>query len=242
MLSRINQKEEKAVAIENFSKYLKNYFYVTSEEAVELVDIYNNVLMYLISEDPEFKRDLELALLSNGELLTEHYIVIGDKGAQPTIANWLKDFIAVNGTDYFDNVVLSRYISGSPNVRKLSAEEKEFVKKLLILYRNLKYFPQSMAQIKSFDEWEIIPIVRAEGDVLRGTERVLPTPKSIEEKKADELSNLKNSSSSDLEKRVLDEELGKNKEVQRLMMMAKKYPEGSIERKAVEAELDRIRI
>jgi len=227
---------EKQESIENFKGRLYNF--LKSDENEIMVE-YNLLLMKLMVDEPQVKRDLELALYDNLEILTSQNFALNGKLSAPTISNWLKDFISKNGSDNFDNVILSRYIANSPNVKVLSNEEKEIVKKLLRLYRNLKFFPESQTS-EDVEQWEIIPVKH---DFTGSVKPVkLTTPKSAEEKKADELSNLKDASSTDLEKKVLDEELGKNKEAQRLMMMARKFPEGSIERRALEDEVKKLNV
>jgi len=108
-------------------------------------------------ENGDFRKNLENALFSNQEILTDKDFVFNGKKQMSTISNWLKDFIKRNGSGMFDNLALSQYLSGSENAKKLDSQEKKLLHKLLILYRNLKFFPESMGNAPA-EEWEIIPL------------------------------------------------------------------------------------
>jgi len=73
-----------------------------------------------------------------------------------TVSNWLKNFIGTNGSAIFDSVALSKYLTGSKSGAKLSQEEKEKVRKVLLIYRNLKFFPDSMPDDNG-EGWQILP-------------------------------------------------------------------------------------
>lgn len=148
---------EKKDAPEVFKTNLVAFLYPASDELKEIIDDYNGILMILMDKDQTFKRNLEMSLYENQENLTSKKITLVDKQVEPSVANWLKDFIAKNGSNFFDNVILSQYVINSENGKKLNIEEKKLVTKLLSLYRNLKFFPQSLAGIPS-EQWQIIPI------------------------------------------------------------------------------------
>ena len=52
---------------------------------------------------------------------------------------------------------MAEYLSQSPNIKSLKPEEKELVRKVLKLYRNLAFFPESMDGI-ALENWEILPL------------------------------------------------------------------------------------
>jgi hypothetical protein len=85
------------------------------------------------------------------------------KAAEETIGNWLKDFIEQKGSGIFNNIVLGDFLLKSVNAKKLNKNEKELVKKLLIFYRNLKFFPESMPN-DAIENWQIIPFSEEESD------------------------------------------------------------------------------
>src|SRR3989339_772390 len=92
-------------------------------------------------------------------------------------------FIKQYGSGFFDNVTLSRYITFSENVKKLDENEKNLVKKLLQLYRNLKFFPDSMKDIP-VDDWEIVPIDKF---VVKKHSELSGPPKTKGEKEIEKL-------------------------------------------------------
>jgi len=115
----------------------------------------------LLEKDSNFKRELERLLYENNEAVTKNNIMADKKSASPSIANWLKDFIAKNGTSDFNSVVLSNYLTNSENTRNLSQEERTQLFSLFNLYRNLKFFPDTVDG-KPMEEWRIIPFDAAE--------------------------------------------------------------------------------
>ncbi len=149
--------QEKSSSIQVFRQGLIYFLDQVSSELAELLDDYNKRLILLIDDDMKFKTNLEQALYENKDILTDKNISVSGQSFEPTIGNWLKDFISVNGSGIFTNVVLSQYLANSPNTRNLSVEEKRILSKLLILYRNLKFFPQTLENLPP-EKWGIIPI------------------------------------------------------------------------------------
>ena len=147
--------KEKTDSIALFKNNLVDLLKSTGGE--EFIADYNLVLISLLSDDSDFKSNLEGALYVNSEELTAGRLKDEEKDISPTIANWLKDFIKQNGSDIFDDIILLDYLSKSPNAKNLNPTEKSLVKKLLKLYRNLSFFPDSMNNAP-VEEWEIIPI------------------------------------------------------------------------------------
>ncbi|MDO9399413.1 MAG: hypothetical protein Q7T79_01880 [bacterium] len=198
--------EEKSVAEEIFKQglvnELNNHFVIA--EAV------NAKLFYILANDLNFKKELENALYVNQEKLTHKEFILDGKPHSPNIGNWLKDFIKKNGSGIFDNLVLAEYLINSENAKKLESKERELLRKLLLLYRNIKFFPESMPT-DTGEGWEIIPIDEIEEKIVK-TEEI----KAIEAKT--EISEKDN-----------------------LIKMAEQYPVDSLERKAIEEEMEKVR-
>jgi hypothetical protein len=95
--------------------------------------------------------------LDNQEIITSKPFILDDKNQKGTIGNWLKDFIKQNGSQLFNTIILSSYLTASLNFKILDPEEKQLINRLLKLYRNLAFFPESMAGIPT-EKWEIFPI------------------------------------------------------------------------------------
>lgn len=117
----------------------------------------NGMLVYLLLNHPSFKRELEGAILENAEILTSQKFSLMGSISQPTVANWVRDFISKYGTAIFNNLILSEYITKAENTKGLEQKEKNAVAKLLVLYRNLKFFPEPFANLPQ-ERWHIIPI------------------------------------------------------------------------------------
>lgn len=167
----------------------------------------NDDLIELMADDQKFQKELEKALYSNQEKLTHKKFILDGKPHSPSVGNWLKDFIKKNGSGMFDNLVLTKYVTNSENTKTFDAEEKKLVGKLLELYRNLKFFPESMGDLPP-EKWEIIPLDKEE--IISKPRLAAAIPKSQEENNLDDLQNL-----------------------------LTQYPEGSLERKVIEEEMDR---
>jgi len=160
-------------------------------------------LFYLLAKDFDFNKNLENAIFENKEKITTKEFILEGKAHSGSVSNWLKDFIKANGSENFDSVSLSHFIANSTNAKKLNQEEKDLVRKLLLTYRNLKFFPESMADMP-VEQWEIIPV-----------EKMNVTPEKRVKREGDRLDELKE--------------------------IASQYPEGSLERKAIEEEIKKFK-
>ena len=94
-----------------------------------------------MEKDLNFKRELERLLYENKDLLTTNSLTVSGKPAEPTIGNWLKDFIDKKGTGDFNTIALSDYMTNSANTKNLTQDEKRKLFDLFNLYRNIKFFP-----------------------------------------------------------------------------------------------------
>ncbi len=162
---------------------------VLTLEDQEFIDEYNYILIKLMYEDDSFRKELEKLLYVNQEVITSHPFFLGEKQERGTIANWLKDFISQNGSEMFNVVALSRFLTTSANAKVLDEAEKKMVRKVLKLYRNLVFFPDSLANMPQ-EEWQIFPIekdVTPVSSAIRETmpEPEVPAPSVVEEKTLD---------------------------------------------------------
>jgi len=151
-------------------------------------DLIKNAVNYrifdILEKDLNFKRELERSLYDNKELLTADSLTVANKSVEPTIGNWLKDFIEKKGTDDFDSVVLSDYLANSANAKNLSPEEKNKLSDLLNLYRNIKFFPATVAG-QPIDEWQIIPFdLAAAQELIKNENKKLLIENDAEETEA----------------------------------------------------------
>ncbi len=136
---------------------LKNKLLIELNNHPIIINAINARIFATLSIDHDFFDTMEKALYDNQEKITSDFIVINGKKVVPSVSNWLNDFLSQYGTENFSTINLSQYATDSVNMKNLSPIEKENVTKLLILYRNLKFFPETFDEI-STDKWEILPI------------------------------------------------------------------------------------
>lgn len=125
--------------------------------AREAISILNANIIYILQSKPVFKEELLRIILQNKEQLTSQTFKLEGKVTSGTIENWIKDFTIKNPTNVLDNIALSGYMVASPNISLLDNKEKKLVNNLLLLYRNLKGFPQFFANIP-IEQWQIFPL------------------------------------------------------------------------------------
>lgn len=229
---KINIVEDRKMIIEILSENLVAELH-DDEYVAEAV---NERFFKALSHDLSFKTDMERALYQNQERFTDKRFVLDEKEAEPTIANWLAYFIKLKTASMPDNMVLSDFVSKSENAKRLDEKEKRLLFKLLLVYRNIKFFPESMPSDDG-EGWEIIPVEREEEAGVAQQIAMQPKPSShealIDELKGD----INNYPEGSLEREILEEESEKDREYHKLLLLAKKYPEGSLERRAVEEEI-----
>lgn len=117
---------------------------------------------------------------SNQEKLTGREFILDGRQTEPTVANWIRDFIKSEGSDIFNELALSKYLINSANAKLLNEEEKKLLRKLLALYRNLKFFPESLADLPP-EEWEIIPMEKTKEVLTKA--RTVSAPTQAEAKR-----------------------------------------------------------
>lgn len=195
-----------------------------------------------LSQDLDFKEELSKALLANEEVLTSKPFLLEKKPASPTIANWIKDFIQDKGSALFDTIVLSNFLTNSKNVRVLDEGEKELVRKVLLLYRNLKFFSASMPE--NDEEWQIIPFDFKDIEPPEEEAEDLTPEEAIAELDRLKVELDRQKAALDEEKRKLTGEPApvpvKTDRLEELKEAVGKYPAGSLERLAVEEEIKKL--
>ncbi len=150
----INEAKEKEDSVDLFREDVVK----TINSDKEFIAPYNDILiMLLLDNGQSFKKQLENALLANEERIASKPLEFEDRMINPTIANWLKYFIKKKGANIFDNIVLSEFLAQDQNAKRLTREEKDLLGDILRLYRNLKFFPESMPN-NTGESWEIIPL------------------------------------------------------------------------------------
>jgi hypothetical protein len=219
--------KEKADSLNIFSSQLAGFLSLPTSS---LFDEYNDILIGFFSDEKgvAFRDQIVRAILENEEKISSAPFFLTKKPVPATIGNWLKYFIKEKGSALFDNIVLTNFLTNSDNARVLKDEEKNAVKKLLLLYRNLKFFPESMPN-ETGEGWEIIPSAAEAGLTKAKTVSVPLT--------ADYAAKAESPDAAEKEEE-------KNKEAEEkiaaLEKIAAAYPAGSFQRKAVEAEIRKL--
>jgi len=150
-------KTEREDALKVFSSKISPLLEANGPDFSEILYDYNTVLIEVLDKDPAFKDKLAAALSGSTEKISSKKIILKGRSAEPTVSNWLKSFIEKNGIEYFDNLKLSEFLNYSENGKQLNEAERMILLNLLLLYRNLKFFPQTLANVP-MENWQIIPV------------------------------------------------------------------------------------
>jgi len=188
----------------------------------------NGEILYLLSGEAgtDFRNDLTNLLLNNREMLSSQRLVLEGKQVDPTVANWLAYWLRQQGSQMFDAVALSDFVATSPNAEPLDDEERQLLVNLLLTYRNLKFFPESMPGDDP-KYWQIFPLLSEEEPLAAAPPDGAPptVARPLTEPQVSQIKPLA----------VPDNQLAQ------LQALATQYPAGSLERLAVEEEIAKLR-
>jgi hypothetical protein len=197
----ISLEEEKAMLLKIFKEDL--LWELNSHPLI--LEAINKRIFFILAHQPDFKKELENTLYENIERLGSAPLLVDGRQATNNIANWLKNFIKQEGASMFDQLTLSRFVSNNANTKTMDEEQKKLLIKILLIYRNIKFFPESMPSDDG-EDWEILP---AEEEIEAKQARV---EKRLEgrEKKLKELQEIAEQfAPGTLERRAVDEEIRK---------------------------------
>lgn len=178
------------------------------------------LLANLIFADRDvFKGRLKQALLNNQEQLTSNKLITNNQEKSSTVGNWIFDYNSNLGTGVADNLKKTQYFTNGINIKKLNQEEKNKVKFLFDIYEKLKLSSQTLEGLE-----EEIPIddPGREGIIKNG---VFEPYKELEKIKSANVQNKQKQSS----------------ELDDFLALLDKYPAGSLERKAIEEEIAKLK-
>lgn len=206
-LLKMSLPQRKEFILNTFSK---DILAVIKSDNTKIKD-FNIALFKTFNEDEDLEDKVESLLYVNQERLSSKPIILDKQLVSPTIANWLKDFIKRYGSDLFNEVTLAEYLSQSENIRNITAKEKELVRKVLKLYRNLVFFPESMDGVL-LDNWEIFPIEQPDISFKPEIVSVESEPPIVSERQKtifDLQKNLTKYASNSLEYKALQQEINR---------------------------------
>lgn len=245
---------------------LKKFFEAGLGYSLELVDdnddllgTINDELIFCLINYPALNKELDGILSASKILIGKENILVDEKPTEPICANWLKDFFHVVGSDNFDTLSIAKYIITSANAKKLDTTLQTKLRKFLILYHNIKYFPGPFSAIP-VESWEILP------GSIHGSSSAPVAPNKLNSENKFKVPGSYNGIKQDLavpkppvkkEKTVSAPipvaptptpgqtikatptltEIGDEVDLAELKTMLLQYPEGSLERAAIEEEI-----
>jgi len=230
-LEDFDEEEEEKIVINYLEEDLLELLLDSDTEGSQYV---NGSLLYLLINKPDSLNKFSRALMSNKELISSQGVLVDGKEQEPSIANWITHFIKENGSDMPNNIALAKYLSSSSEVLKLSSGEKSLLRKVLKLYKNLVFFPDSMTGVPR-EDWVIIPLdVISEPVFQQKVEKAVPASKPEKvEKKVD------NKKPAPVIKKKLEKPV-EDPKIVKLKKSLEQYPANSLERKAIESEIKKL--
>ncbi len=230
--------EEREKKIKEF--FANNLVEMLSSNDNEVLSEINDFIFHLIfNVREEIQGELANLLLNNQETLTSQRLVLDGRQVDPTVANWLSYFITQKGSGMFDAVALSDFVTNSPNAKFLDFDEKKLLSNLLQVYCNLKFFPENLPSSDP-RHWMIFPVAIPEEPLGRnvGAQEtnstrfapVIPVTKPKIFPKTTAVNHQEEAQAK-----------LKAQQITETQTLLARYPEGSLERLALEEELDKLK-
>lgn len=135
-----NPEAEKKAAKEGFSHYLVAVL-KTNDYTLKIELNIRLMTLFLSDESQQFQHELLEILYANQEKLTKKEIELKSEKVEPTVGNWIRDYVYFVGVDEIvSSIKKAQYFTISKNVRALAPEEKKLLNYLLEFFVNLKNF------------------------------------------------------------------------------------------------------
>lgn len=133
--------------------------------------ILNYGIIILMLEDEKFRQKFLNIVVNSNEKITTDPIIINNEKVDPTIENWIKDFVIhvhvnIESGETISTIQKAKYYADSPNLKNLNAEERTLIDKLFDLYCNLVNF-EINANRQAIEDIEIFPITPEEFEKIR---------------------------------------------------------------------------
>ena len=187
----------------------------------------------VLDDRDKLKKQIRDVLLNNQEKITGKRIIIGIEEKEPTVANWLLNYNKTLGTGKVNDIARTQYLTNGKNIKNLTEEEKKKVRILFDLYEKLKLSSQTL---EGLEEDIAIDEDYATGIIKQGVFEPYKEPTG-KEKELWELAEKTTRERIEEIRREIRGETGEVKDRAELEKMLSQYPEGSLERRAVEEEL-----
>lgn len=187
--------------------------------------IFNNNVFKILAEDASFLDRLEKSLLANESMIGSGQFLSAGSKLRSSVANWIKDFLSVNGTDNFNDIDIIRYITDSENAKNLSKDDKSLLFKVLKTYANIVFFLEN-SDSKPIASLEFIPTSANDSVSISDSPLPLAVKKDIPKIEEEKSGQQAVAAISDLDY---------------LQAILSNYNYNSLEYKAIKQEIDRLR-
>ena len=222
---------------------------------IDMLEILKTRISFLPIDDRDaFKKKLTGSMQKSHDLISTKPLEVDKKRIRPTIAGWLNYYNAKLGTGPKNNLEVTNFFINDSNIKKLEKLEKLWIRELVDIYEYLKRSSTSLegneddefikdtdGKTYLFKDSAFTEIATGEKRQFEISDKKLNIPKTVEEKKIDELRRESEQyTDSGLEQKAIEEEVDKNQQIEDLRIEANKYKEGSLERMAMEEEIEKI--
>ena len=225
--------------LELLSKYFIWQFKI---EYYDLIEKFKNKLLYIIvyEERDRFKASVK-------RMLQENDLIITREATRKTIKDWLNDYNSNLGLGVTDKLKRTQYLIDLKRIKNLEDPEIEKLKLLFNFYELLKLSSLSPA---GFDEEVLIEINenlqifdRGNLEPISGTffkaRGISGPPRTKEEKNIDELKE-RLPQEEGIGKMAIEEGISNEQKIDELKIMANKYKENSLQKRAIEEEIKKL--
>ena len=206
-----------------FDKYLAVGIKMAYLDLAEILKM--RISFIPIDKRDEFKEKIRKIILNNQEEITKKSIINNQIKDRPTIAAWLKLYNKELGTGIINNLEQNKFYIDNPNFGKLGDLEKLELKELFNMYEYLKR--SSMTIEGNEDDMVVIDI---DGSDYWFKEGIFI--------KLDKAEKIVNNPGKNKSQQMIDQT---KTDVEQLKQLAAGYPAGSLGRKAVEEEIDKLK-
>lgn len=191
-----------------------------------------------------FKNAIRQALLNNKLLLTKNKITVSGGEEDPSIANWLRDYLVKLGIEPIDSLKFSEYIIRDQNTKNLSETERGKLKILLNLFEKLKV---SSVDVPIFEENFVAVLPNQEIAVVSGgrpekiSKETINLARNLSKIEGVEINKNSKASESSI---TTSKNLSSSDEIPEVVELEKtmlNYPESSFEYKAIQQEIKRLK-
>jgi hypothetical protein len=219
---------------------------------LEDYDIWNKIETNLLAIDDlderdEIKKELVKKLSESEDVIIAKSNYPNNPKLPLTVAGWIKDININVGYKNISSFEKTKYLTNSSNTILLNAEDKGKIKILFELYDRLKLSSKTPQGYEDDVPVEVngVTYIFSRGqmkplkDVFKYTKDISGPPQSETEKNVASLEAQKQASQG-IASKVIDEEIDNTKKIEDLQIMANKYKDNSLQKRAIEEEIRKL--